>query len=299
MHARAHSAALALARSLSGVRLRGVARLFSLVAPAALGRGPQLVECADGFRVVADPSDYLSAMLVYGRYSRDIISVMRALVRPGDHVIDVGAHVGFLSSHLAQLVGTGGAVYSMEPDPVARPRLEACVEANGYRQIHVIPLAASDCRGSIQFQAHKDLGHSTAVVRPNHPGFTDVKVDCAPIDELLREGRIAAPISFVKIDVEGYECAVLDGMKDLLSRDRPVVITEVNPEMLSLAGRSAQELFGRFVRLDYRLLSIASAPGWSATRVQLNTIDPEVDSPFCDALCIPSERAIPEGLCVG
>lgn len=296
MNPRAHSVALAVARALRGVRIRGLARAFKIAAPAVLGTGPQLLECADGFRVVADPSDYMSAMLIYGRYSREIISVMRALVRRDDRVIDVGAHVGFLASHLAQLVGPGGAVYGLEPDPVARPRLMTGIAANEFSWVQVLEVAASDKLGRIQFEAHASLGSSTAVVHCTGPGSKVIEVECAPIDGLVAEGRIAGPISFVKMDVEGYECSVLDGMKEMLLKDRPVVLTEVNPWMLSLAGKSTRELFARFTARDYKVYSIDRPRGFLSELARISPMDTKVESGFCDALCVPREYVLPPEL---
>jgi FkbM family methyltransferase len=293
MNPRIHAITLAVARALIGVRVRGIGRAFKIGSPAILGTGPQLVECADGFRLVADPSDPMSAMLIYGRYSQDIVSVMRALVRRGDRVIDVGAHIGFISSHLAQLVGPGGAVYGLEPDPVARSRLTTGMNSNGFSWVQVLEVAASDSVGRIQFQAHASLGSSTAVVLSNGPGVKIIEVECSPIDGLVDEGRITGPISFVKMDVEGYECAVLDGMKRMLVTDRPVVLTEVNPGMLRLAGKSTLELFARFTALDYQIYGIAPPAGvLSRSRsARLSPLNTTVEADFCDALCVPRELA--------
>ena len=42
--------------------------------------------------------------------------MVRALVRAGEHVVDVGANVGWYSTMLAELVGLNGRVYAFEPN---------------------------------------------------------------------------------------------------------------------------------------------------------------------------------------
>ena len=268
--------------------------------PIILGKGARLVEIADGFKIPADAADYASALMIYGRYSTDIVAVLQAIVKPGDRVIDVGGHIGFLTCHLARIVGEGGVVYSFEPDPNALARLREAVLVNQLDQVCIMPIATGEVRGEIEFQAYRDLGFSTAVIRPGEANFTLLKVKSVPLDDLVAEGQVEGPITFVKMDVEGYECSVLDGMRAILDNDRPFVLTEVNPRMLAAAGKSTRQLFARFTERDYRVYAIRPPRGVLVRgRATLWPIDTSRESSFCDALCVPRERDLPGQVEIG
>jgi Methyltransferase FkbM domain len=60
-------------------------------------------------------------------------------------------------------------------------------------------------------------------------------------------------VDFIKIDVDGFECHVLKGGIDTLSKFRPVIIMELAPYTLTERGRSLEELLDILQSLDYRL----------------------------------------------
>lgn len=114
----------ALLRSALGSQfdLCGVPRLFWLTARPLLGGSPALFELEDGIIIRLDPGDYFQVMMFYGRYSKNVFSLMRQYVNDGDTVIDLGAQLGFITTKLAKWVGKSGRVYSFEPDPNATKR---------------------------------------------------------------------------------------------------------------------------------------------------------------------------------
>ena len=199
----------ALGRVLENVRFRGIARLFSIIGPMVNGRGIRFMKCVDGFRLMLDPGDYANCMMIYGRYQPDLTHLLRTFVKPGDRVIDVGAQIGFVTHHLGQLVGSGGHVYSVEPDPNALERLRVAVTENRLANVSILPVAASDASGEISFYISPVIG-SSMVCGGSQADFTRISVRAVPIDVMIAEGTIIGPISFVKMDTEGFECSVLD-----------------------------------------------------------------------------------------
>src|SRR6185437_14898403 len=99
-----------LCRAVAGLKFRGIPRLLFATAPAILGTGPRMFDLHGGVKLLLDPSDYFQCMMFYGWFAPEILEVFRRFVRRGDVVVDVGAHLGFFSQHLAQLVGSGGRV---------------------------------------------------------------------------------------------------------------------------------------------------------------------------------------------
>src|SRR5215210_46231 len=73
-------------------------------------------EIAPGVRLFIDLSDHVIGLnILRGGYEREEIEFVRNVLTAGDTVIDVGAHIGFFTMHMAAMVGPTGSVYSLEP----------------------------------------------------------------------------------------------------------------------------------------------------------------------------------------
>jgi FkbM family methyltransferase len=147
-------------------------------------------------------------------------ALQRALsghLRSGGVLYDVGAHAGFVSVLGCHLVGPTGHVHCFEPVPDNIATLRSNLEANSFRNATIHELALSDADGEIRM----DLGHRGITAHFSHDGtFVASATRC---DSLGLE-----PPSVVKIDVEGAESRVLEGMRRTLSEERPVVLVEIH-----------------------------------------------------------------------
>jgi FkbM family methyltransferase len=155
--------------------------------------------------------------------------ILRALVKPGDIVLDIGASTGVYTFELARLVGPSGRVHAIEPDPLSIARLENMRHARS--NITVYPIALSDRKGVATLHVPVVHGRRIATLASlSVPGWRTgvdhvaVTVDLKPLDSILpADGR---PVSFVKIDVEGHEFAVLRGATATL-RTLPAMLVEI------------------------------------------------------------------------
>lgn len=283
--------AIALGRRLSRVRIRGIPRLMYMSGGFVLGPGIQTVQSVSGLQIAIDARDYASCMMFFGRFSAELISLMNSLVKVGDSVLDVGAQLGYVSSHLARLVGPSGVVHSFEPDPNALLRLRATVQANGHSWVLIFPIALGNDEGELSFNVSPVLGWSTAVSGSHLVNLSQITVPVTTVDRLASAGRIRRPVTFVKIDVEGYECAVLDGMSELLERDRPFILTEVNPVLLKPAALTPADLLSKIEKHRYRLFRVQERSGvLSGGEIELSPVTSEQVTEFCDVLGVPEEK---------
>nr|WP_159452289.1 FkbM family methyltransferase [Singulisphaera sp. GP187] len=268
-----------------------------MTAPLVLGRGLQVVRSVSGLKLMLDPCAYTGCMMFYGRYSTEILRLLKMTVGEGDRVLDVGTQLGYITSHLAQWVGPNGGVYSFEADPRAVEQLRTTVRENRFDWVKVFPIAASDREGSISFNVSPVLGWSTAVNGTHLTGLTTIEVPCSRIDDLVNAGEIRRPIRLIKIDVEGSECAVLDGMRQLIAEDRPFVLTEINPDMLRPSGLSSRDLLGRLQPFGYRFYRVYQPQGiLGGGETAFAEVDPASELEACDVFCAPEGTPLSSAL---
>lgn len=141
-----------------------------------------------------------------------------------DHVIDVGANDGGFSSEIRQL-GYAGKIISFEPlkQPFDALRLKASADGNWDVHRHAI----GHINGEVTINVSGNSGLSSSVlpildahlaVAPNSQYVSQETVPQRRLDTLLPKlGIDAARRTFLKIDVQGYEGAVLDGASGLFA----------------------------------------------------------------------------------
>lgn len=147
-------------------------------------------------------------------------ALLEALVRPGMHVVDVGANIGYCTMMFSSLVGERGRVWSIEPDPVNLLELEATVAENRLAgQVTVLPVAAGASEGTVRFEP----GLNSCVTPQGRSEVAVKSLDSLKLDR----------VDLIKIDVEGYEGAVLDGALATLARCQPSLFMELHPQLLT------------------------------------------------------------------
>lgn len=149
-------------------------------------------------------------------------------LQSGDVFYDVGANVGFFSVIAAKLVGPTGKVYSFEPVPLNVASILKNAHLNELRQIELRQVAvASRCgQGELTLAAYSG-GAALSSVAPPPDATTTITVALTTIDHLVFKEKLLAPTA-VKIDVEGAEIDVFQGMIRTMSEVRPVILYEID-----------------------------------------------------------------------
>ncbi len=151
--------------------------------------------------------------------------LLPSLVAKGDWVIDIGANVGHYTARLSKLVGQQGRVIAFEPIPETFAVLAWNLQTLGCSNVTLINTALSDNT--------RLTGMSMPTFENGMPNYYQAHIDgteeTKQFDTLtlsLDDFTLHHPISLIKIDVEGHEASVLNGMKKLLSRHHPTLILE-------------------------------------------------------------------------
>jgi FkbM family methyltransferase len=152
----------------------------------------------------------------------DIAAAFYTALYPGRCILDVGANIGLHSLAWSVLA----PVVALEPAPGTYARLQANVTANRLEgRVRALQTAASDREGEVEFFVAKDSAFSS-LKDTGRVGISDrLRVPCTTLDALAP--GLPGPVGLLKIDVEGFERAVVAGALQLLKRDRPVLFVEI------------------------------------------------------------------------
>lgn len=153
---------------------------------------------------------------------------LAAWIRPGDCIWDIGANVGYYTRLFSERVTDAGKVFAFEPSPANFDRLVG--ECRSLRNVTFLRCGLGERDGSLQLRQGEDELGATSRITGEDSG--DLPVEIRAANSLLVEGSVAAP-NIVKIDVEGFEWEVLDGMSSLFANPcLRVVGIEIHFELL-------------------------------------------------------------------
>ena len=210
--------------------------------PRSLGRHRILAGPLRGNVLVTSWHDYPGAIL--GQTERPLLEWFGNNVCNGETWLDIGAHYGYTALALSKLVGPAGRVYAFEPMLNTAGSISRTSSLNNLPQLTVVPMALGNCadltidslqsvRGMLgqvfeennldQAQANKAVGDATDFKFP----FLSSRLDWL-------WPRICGPdqrIDGVKIDVQGMEIEVLEGMATVAKRHHPKLLVELHRDV--------------------------------------------------------------------
>ncbi len=165
--------------------------------------------------------------------------LLSRLVHPGDWVLDIGANVGYYTYRLSELVGADGHVFAFEPIGASAEVLTFVVRFAPHDNVTIFNTAVSDRPEILKFAIGKNEHGLPNYFTARATESGDRAVFAVRIDSLAFPQRV----TFIKIDTEGAENAVLRGMEALIERDHPI---------LSIEGDESLEPY--LVTCGYRML---------------------------------------------
>lgn len=149
-------------------------------------------------------------------YELEMVLDMVERAESGTVFVDVGANIG--NHSLCMAAATDVSVYAFEPNATLVDALKVSIRANGMEdRVHAFAqaLGAREEAGEFIPGTEVRIGMSRVV-----PGSGDVRI--STLDSL----DLPARVSVIKIDVEGMERPVLEGAREVISRDRPALYCE-------------------------------------------------------------------------
>ena len=240
----------------------------------------------EGRKIFTRNNDGL-ALSIFKIYEPNQTEIVKKYVHEGDIVIDIGAHVGYYTLLMAQLVGENGKVYSFEPDPVNFQLLKKSVEINGFENVVLIQKAVSNITDKVKLFLGDD---DSAINRIYDAKLGDAKesidVESVTIDEYFKENDEL--INFIKIDSEGSEVKIINGMKQFLSRNQELVMmTEFFPFLIKKSGDEPNQYLKSLEKFGFSLYNILDKNEKTNKINSENFLESGINSEYCtNLLCI-------------
>jgi FkbM family methyltransferase len=211
-----------------------------------------------GLSMYLDPTDRVITprIVMYGAWEGGETAWFLRTVKPGDTVVDAGANVGYYTIIGARLVGENGKVYAFEPDPANFALLEKNVQLNGLTNVVLERKALSNRKGTLKlFIAEQNKGDHR-IYQPEGESRPSVDVEAVRLDEYFKDQKRG--IDVLKMDVQGAEGLILEGMTGLLEgrTDGPTIFMEFWPYALKGMGTDASDVLKKLQSYRYKFYDI-------------------------------------------
>ena len=177
------------------------------------------------------------------------------LLKKGMTCLDIGANIGYYVLLESKIVGNEGEIIAIEPSPPNYNCIKENLELENTSNVKAYNFAAGDTEGEIRFFVNKRSNGCKVLLEnekpPNRPG-TIIKVPVRKMDIFLNELKIKK-IDFVRMDVEGYELNIFEGMENVIKKSKPIVQLEVHKGRMGI--ENTKKFFQFFKNNGYKVNS--------------------------------------------
>lgn len=196
-----------------------------------------------------------------GRWDPADAEALERALRPGMHVLNLGAHVGYFALLASALIGPSGRVTAIEAAPGNFALLRANLKRRRARNVRAIHAAAWQNSGVLELSMsptntgdHRAYAHAGAKGR--------VPVPAVAIDDLLEASE---PLDFVFADTQATEHVAVAGMLKTIRRCRPPMLLEFWPQGIRELGDDPEVVLRSYRELGYEVDVVGREVGAGAS----------------------------------
>ncbi|HEV2394151.1 MAG TPA: FkbM family methyltransferase [Verrucomicrobiae bacterium] len=235
---------------------RGKWRLVRLWEKTLNTPAQRLARLPGGGRLLVNLSVPFERMIWLEQEEWSGLMLLRKILQPGDTFVDVGANLGTWTITAATAMKGSGQVLAIEPNPPIARRLQQNVKLNGVEgHTAVLTAALSNASGQVWLDPKCEHNLSTITAKP---GRACIQVPAYRLSDALEACGIRGTPTGIKVDAEGHEPAIIDGLEKELTTAWPWLIIEFNTAFLSSNRLGAWEVYSRLTALDYQAFAFTS-----------------------------------------
>jgi FkbM family methyltransferase len=186
-----------------------------------------------------------------GWHEKNSSKFIKKELKPGMHIVEIGANIGYYTLIEAGIIGENGHIYAFEPNPKNMSDFKINIALNNYNDlIEFFPFAIGSENTEADFYM-ADFGNLSTFAKrdDNLCDYKVKKIKVVKLDDLLKDKKI----DYFRMDVEGYETEVIKGMHNILSSpEAPYgMFIEVHSELLHKLNSSAKEFLTNLSKYGY------------------------------------------------
>ena len=217
---------------------------------------------ADTGNFIVDSRDTIIPRFILrdGCWEPRVVEYFRKYAHSGTCAIDIGANFGHHSVVLSQCVGNDGVVLSIEAQPAMHRLLTANAAINRCDNIVPLNMIADECDRELRIPTLSKEANFGAFSLPQVGSKVGVSIKAMTADSIYRTFGGDRPVSFVKIDVQSYEAFVMRGLKAIISKFKPAVLVEINPEGIQRRGGDFKEIYDLLLSNNYKIENLGDFP---------------------------------------
>lgn len=202
-------------------------------------------------------------LVLQGYWEPDVTRFFLRLVKPGMHVADVGANVGYYTLLACSLVGGKGRVTAFEANPALALLARRSISVNGFRaRARVMDVAVTDAPGRVTLYSleHRQGDSSISAFSAGELAFpgdrvTEINASATSLDVFLEDDSV----DLVRMDVEGAEPLVFDGMQRIIARNPALrIVMEWFPERIRCVGRDPVAFLRSIAAAGFRFQRVSA-----------------------------------------
>jgi len=237
----------------------------------------------DGNTIFLDHEDKLNLSVNKYHEENETVQIKKQIF-DGNVVVDIGASIGYYTVLFAKIVGEKGQVFAFEPEHENFNILKKNIEVNNFKNVVIENIAISDKIGHLPLKVEKDGSHKI-IYDDSKENMYEIK--STTLDEYFKQ--FDNKIDFIKMDAEGSEYFILQGMKKILEKQSDLkIMTEFNPPFLRQAGIEPEKYIKKLLENGFLLYDLRKKQG-ECIPTNLNEIVKDLSKEptrVTDLLCI-------------
>jgi len=185
-------------------------------------------------------------------YEPEIRKILMKYTKPSMVAYDIGANVGVFSFLFSSMVGNDGIVYAFEPEEINYQCLEKSLINFEKTNIILDKRAVGKAKSIEEFDRRGGAFSGRLIGNGQYKPTDNIKlVETISIDEVVSQEGYRVP-DILKIDVEGNEGMVLEGMRNILNKHHPIIICELHTHL----GESSDQVISLLSSYGYTISNI-------------------------------------------
>lgn len=191
---------------------------------------------ANGYKMYVIPDDpgISSELRIFGTHEPLTTELTLQELKQDMVCLDIGSNIGYYALLESKAVGKNGKVIAIEPSPKNFEYLKQNIELHDIKNIQAYNFAVGDNDNEIKFVISKlsNLCYVPSDEESISESAEVIKIPLKRIDTFVLEKKIDR-IDFIRMDVEGYEVKLFEGMWDTLRKYKPLIQMEFHKGLLN------------------------------------------------------------------